>query len=298
MADVVDPDGVDSGRGHGRIAARWAYGIGAAIAALLISGVVNIWFAGPTTRAEKATEKKLDDTEQKNTPAFTARIKEEDPGDWPLYVLDRPLSETEKKKLLLLSGGDPHSLAEPRAAQRYLRKLGAVTASRNTTYSIALFGERKFALSITDMHAKIIKCRKPQAVTVIDFISQGNSSVSSVFFDLAEVNGPARVTDLDGGRHGEPYFKSMKIDLGEGESPGALRVSAESPEETCEWVIVAEYRNSQGVFKAEIKNSNNKPFVAVGIPKNYKEWWTRVPYEGGYWQICDPADKCTGGPSR
>ncbi|WP_139062011.1 hypothetical protein [Streptomyces sp. W007] len=298
VADVVDPDGVDSGRGHGRIAARWAYGIGVAGAALLISGVVNIWFAGPTTRAEKATEKRIEDTEQKNTPAFTARIKQEDPGDFPLYVLDRPLSETEKKKLHLLVGGNRHSLAEPRAAQRYLRRLGAVTDSRSTAYSIALFSERKSVLSITDMHAKIIKCRKPQAVTIIDFISQGNSGVSSVYFDLAEVNGPARVSDVDGGRRGEPYFTSMKIDLGEGEAPGALRVSAESYKETCEWVIVAEYRNSQGVFKAEIKNSNNKPFVAVGIPKNYKEWWTRIPYEGGYWQICNPAEKCTGGPNR
>lgn len=298
MADVVDPDGVDSGRGHGRIAARWAYGIVAAIAALLISGVVNIWFAGPTTRAEKATEKKIEDTEEKNAPAFTARIKQEDPGDWPLYVLDRPLSEAEKKQLHLLVGGDQHSLTAPRAAQRYLRKLGAITDSVNTTYSITLFSERKSALSITDMRAKIIKCYKPQTVTVIDFITQGNSSVSSVYFDLTEVNGPARVSGVDEGRRGEPYFASMKIDLGERETPGALRVSAESYGETCEWVIVAEYRNPQGVFKAEIKNSNNKPFVAVGIPKNYREWWTRIPYDGGYWSICNPAKKCTGGPSE
>lgn len=298
LAEVVDPDGVQSGHSGRKIAARWVYGVVAALLALLVSGVVNIWFTGPTVRAEKDAEKKVEDTEEKGTDPFVVRIREEDPGDWPTYVLSRPLTESEKRKLRSFGPGAPGSFVESRAAKRYLETLGARPYSRDMTYSLTFFSARKSPLSITNLRARKLRCTEPDTVTVIQFISQGNSSVATVYFDLREPDFPALTADTDGGHHDEPYFNHNRIDLGADVTPGALRVSGWSDEKTCEWDIQAEYRNADGVFETTIENTGGKPFVALGISRKYREYWTRIPYDGGYWEVCGPVADCTDEQER
>ncbi|MCX5077669.1 hypothetical protein OG321_34895 [Streptomyces sp. NBC_00424] len=300
VANVIDPEGVEAGRSNKRIAVRYIYGIVAALVALLVSAVVGIWLIEPTVKAEKAVEKELEEAEEKNTSPFVVRATEEDPGDWPKYALSRPLKDEERKKLETFGPtADRHSLTQSRAARKYLKEIGAKPLSNDMVYSLAFFSERKSPLSITNLRAEVLDCVEAKAVTIIDFINQGNSSVSSVYFNLAESAAPARIADED--NRDEPYFKYSKIDLGAGETPGALRVSGRLEElhsKDCQWNIQADYRNSQGEFKATVENANRDPFVALGVSENYQEYWTRVPYDGGYWQVCKPTKECTSRPER
>ncbi|WP_143201290.1 hypothetical protein [Streptomyces uncialis] len=251
-----------------------------------MAAAIDVWLTEPAVRAQKSAEKKLEDSKEKTTPPFVIRIREEDPGDWPIYVLDRLLTEEERRKLAAFGPSDRHSLVESRAARRYLDSIGAKLESSHMTHSMTFFSEKKSPVSITNMHAKKVRCTKPKTVTIIHFITQGNSSVSSVNFELSEPNPPAMISDSEDEHNQQPYFNHHRIDLGASQTPGGLRVTGVSQEMTCEWNIQAEYRNTEGVFKTTIEDSDGDPFIAVGLSRDYQEYWTRIPYDGGYWQVC------------
>ncbi|MFI8437269.1 hypothetical protein ACIGJO_26715 [Streptomyces sp. NPDC079020] len=288
MFEVVDPEGVESGRRKGKIAARWFYGIAVALVALVSAAAVNIWLTEPTVKAQKSAEKKVEEGEEERTPPFVARVKKEAPGEYPTLVLDRLLTETERKKL---QGIHNTGIPSTRPWRVYLESLGAVLYSGDEMFSLTLFSEKKSGLSVTNMRAKKLRCFDAPGVTVFVLPPQGSSSVDQVYFPLPESDTRARMEVPDGENNGEPYFEHYKMDLGAGQSAGGLRFSALTEGESCEWNIEAEYRNVEGIF-TEVIDNDGEPFVARGVPEDFEEYWIFFAGERR-WDICRRPDRCS-----
>ncbi|WP_431934649.1 hypothetical protein [Micromonospora sp. RP3T] len=150
---------------------------------------------------------------------------------------------------------------------------GAAIWLHSTTFKMNLFSERTTQLSITDMRAVNVSCQPSSAKTVVESLPQGEAQYAGVLFDLTVADSTPFVTDA-GSDQGQPYFSRRKIDLGDGMSPGGLRVEAAVKDQSCSWEIEARYRDSTQQDHEVTLRDGDKPFFSEALPKQPEQYWT------------------------
>ncbi|QKW50232.1 hypothetical protein [Streptomyces buecherae] len=222
-----------------------------------------------TTRHAKEVEEKID----QEGPAFTASVREEEVGldGGVVIVMDRPLTPTESEALTeadLRKGDDDKrfdELVRSHAGERL-----NVPAGRTDQYTrvwlMDLFSDRAAGLSVVGMRAKDLKCEPASAKTVLHTPSQGAGTYEGMWFDLSKNPSPT-IADRSDKHFGEPFFSYKKIDLGNGASPGGLRVEVTSGVKDCDWVFEVEYRDAKGTHTQRIMNGE-KRFTIAGHPEH------------------------------
>jgi hypothetical protein len=235
--------------------------------------------ADSRVKDEKDAEQSLDQAEQ----PFTAAAMYDESGidNWKL-ALDRPLTAAEQNKLTSLRPSADGDFTE---AWRYLRSLGGrilrypsllnagppegygSLGAESTIFKLNLFSNRDSNLSIVDMRPSDVTCHEPSAKTVVAFPPQGGAAYEGILYNLMDKDFGPIITD-EGDDQGQPYFSRRKIDLGNGESPGGLRVEALVRAKTCEWKIQATYQDAYGGSEKHVVTIQNgkKPFVAEAVP--------------------------------
>jgi hypothetical protein len=143
-----------------------------------------------------------------------------------------------------------------------------------------LFSDRTAGFSVVGMRAKDLRCRPASAKMVVLSPSQGGGSYEGMLFDLSE-SAPPIITGEGEEHFGEPYFSYKKIDLGNGATPGGLRVEVTSGTKDCDWVFEVEYRDTKGVHVQEIRNGKEK-FTIDGLPAHPEQLFVLSPATGRF----------------
>ncbi|MEU1436448.1 hypothetical protein ABZ438_20555 [Streptomyces sp. NPDC005786] len=224
-----------------------------AVLSLLGGALVGYYMITPSVNKENDSNKGYDASQV----PFTASVQAElgDPRqDW-VMVLDRELSPDETRKLT--------SSTDPSATSAYLKSLGGrlltyasylehapeqykqLTSTGRTeitnNFKLRLLSTRSAPLVIDDWEATNVTCRPSTAKAIVGYPSQGGVAYQGIRVHVPPRGGEPVLTDDDEGQ-GEPYFDTHMIELGNGQSSGALRVEAiAQPGQTCDWSIKVHY---------------------------------------------------------
>ncbi|MFZ3596912.1 hypothetical protein [Streptomyces sp. BH104] len=216
-----------------------------------------------------------DDKVDREGPAFSGHVRLD--TQYPEATLfDSPFSAREKQKLV----GPPHDL-------RYLSKRPGArgvsysdvvhTAMRvqhpgfSETWLIDLISDRKAALAINKLQVTGLKCTPARATTAIIERGEGGGSYEGMLFDLDRSTSAPLITGDTEKHYGEPFFRYKKIDLGNGATPGGLRLQVTSGTKDCTWkAFRATYVDSEGTHHQDITNGG-KLFRVHGIAARPKQ---------------------------
>ncbi len=181
------------------------------------------------------------------------------------FVLDRTLTPSE------IAGLEQRNGVDGQAVWDYLRPLGARIVSDNwatgprMTFKMVFLSDLSSSLSIQSMQPVKIACTESQAVTVVDFASEGDDAVPTVEFSLLKPDVPLAGVNGDGVATG-PYFSSHQIDLGAGTTPGALDIQATGESgKSCSWRFSVGFATASGSSTQIVENAG-KPFVIEAAP--------------------------------
>jgi hypothetical protein len=247
--------------------------------------LTEIWTAKPRAEAQQDAVREIDQAR----PPFTSTADyDTSPPEFWKIVLDRTLTGGEQATLESIPFDDQFG----RRVWEFLRPLGGRLLryptsmlqpppsfdpglafwSDSTTFNMNLFSERNSQLSITDMRAVNVSCRPPSANTIVEFPPQGEAEYSGILFDLTSTDPAPFITD-PGDDQGQLYFSQRKIDLGGGLAPGGLRVEAMVRDESCNWEILAKYRDSSTQNGEVVLRDGDKPFFAEALPTEPEQYW-------------------------
>ncbi|MFF2654638.1 hypothetical protein [Streptomyces sp. NPDC058045] len=92
-----------------------------------------------------------------------------------------------------------------------------------------------------------------------------------MFFNREHPAGAPRITGDSERHYGEPFFRYKKIDLGNGATPGGLRVQVTSGTKDCTWkAFRVTYVDSGGTHTQDITNQGHE-FKVHGISAHPKQ---------------------------
>lgn len=188
------------------------------------------------------------------------------PVDSPwAFVLDHPLTSSQIAGLEQLDGTDGQAVWD------YLRTFGARIASVNwetgprMTFKMLFLRDNSTSLSIQSMQPVKISCTVSTAVTVINFVTEGDDAVPTVEFSLLKPDVPLAGVNSEGVSTG-PYFGSHQIDLGAGTTPGALDVQATGESgKSCSWRFKVGFATASGQ-STQMVDDAGKPFTIEAAP--------------------------------
>ncbi|MFD3353092.1 hypothetical protein [Streptomyces fradiae] len=300
---------------------RWRYvalagtlALGLFLAANLAPVVVGLLTAGIAAQVQKEAERDADG----RLPPFTAETSYESYGefgtsfpDGASIVLDRVLTPDEQARLTSLDFRDQWF---HRKLWELLEPLGArvVTMPSNVpggpslkgrwarTFQLKLHSDRARELSIVDLRAEVEECSPPTARTVVFLGSGGSAAIQGMVWYLASGVDVPLISDEDAPHVGQPFFRYHQIDLGDGASPGALRVESVVDEESCRWSIDATYTDTEGSHGPVRITHDGKPFFTEAVPRNaHLQFHVDLGLTGGLPWMCSGAAataRCTVTP--
>lgn len=206
---------------------------------------------------------------------FTTSVQTElgDPRqDW-VVVLDRELTEGEARKLtssddasaafayLKSLGGRVLNYASymENAPEQYTQLTPTGAMELSSTFKLRLLSTRSAAVVIDDWKATGVTCGPSAAKTVVGYPSQGGVAYQGIRVHVPPRGGEPVLTDDDDGQ-GEYYFDTHTIEVGNGQSSGAMRVEAIAPPgQSCEWGIKVHYIDAyQDGRWLQLKDSEGK----------------------------------------
>lgn len=270
------PGILESPPGQRRRKVLWTLASGAVVGLLawLVPAALDYLATEPTTRHSKQVEETLD----REGPAFTTSTRVDPDPLYMAYVLDRPLTRSEVATFLDSGRDGPNFEAVKELAATHdghgLEDSGWDKADGySSSWLIDLFSDRSAGLAITGVRTKDLRCGPAAAKTVILVRPEGGGAYDGIHFNLSEPKTPYSLSPDD--YFGTPYFSHKKIDLGNGAKPGGLRASFSSGVQDCDFLLEAEYRDSLGVHQQTIKNASGR-FAVRGLPANPYQFflWT------------------------
>ncbi|MDF3148773.1 MULTISPECIES: hypothetical protein [unclassified Streptomyces] len=214
-----------------------------------------------------------EDTVDRQGPAFSASVRT-DTDNTEATLFDEPFSAREKQRLV----GPPKDLRPVTAAHHgrgvflhdvWNRNMGVETWGYSEAWLVDIISDRKASLVINDMRMKGLRCAPARATTVIYKLDEGGAHYNGMLFDTSRPDTPLITDDTE--HYGEPFFQHKKIDLGNGASPGGLRIQVTSGTNDCTWkAFEVTYVDSQGTHTQDITN-NGKGFAVHGIAAEQKQ---------------------------
>lgn len=267
VIESVLPDAADTDRRRRNrkilISVGWVV-VSSLVLFLLTKGVD--WL---TSEHDAKVASEADDKVDRKGPAFSASVRQDtENGEASLY--NAPFSGQEKQQILGWSR-DLRPISEGRHGRGvfYSDVWKLSTDSQWWGYSEAwladLISDRKAALVINGMRMKDVRCTPAKANTVIITRGEGQGSYDGMLFDVTRSTSVPVMTGEDEEHYGEPYFAHRKIDLGNGATPGGLRIQVTSGTKDCTWeAFEVTYVDSDGTHTQDITN-NGKGFTVHGI---------------------------------
>lgn len=134
-------------------------------------------------------------------------------------------------------------------------------------YLVDLVSDSSSMLTVTDINAVNIKCRKSTMVALVDTSSDGVSSIESVAYQLQDNREPGKglISDVENPKWGSPYFSRKTIQLGGGAEHVTLSVlGAAHPGSYCTWDLEAKFTTDDG--EEHRRKLNAKPLASEGGP--------------------------------
>ncbi|MBL1102394.1 hypothetical protein JK363_38440 [Streptomyces sp. 205] len=240
---------------------------------------------------------------------FTVSVQTElgDPRqDW-VMVLDRELTEGETRKLtssddasaafayLKSLGGRLLNYASylEHAPEQYTQRTSNGRMELSGTFKLRLLSTRSAAVVIDDWKATDVTCRPSTAKTVVGYPSQGGVAYQGIRVHVPPRGGEPVLTDDDEGQ-GEPYFDTHNIEVGNGQSSGAMRVEAIAPPgQSCEWGIKVHYVDAyQKGQWLQLKDSDGKALRirTESVPADPRQKWVfgAVPWTACHQKTEEP----------
>ncbi|MFJ5608416.1 hypothetical protein ACIQCJ_03415 [Streptomyces sp. NPDC093221] len=268
VGNVLDPDGVDSPRGTRtrRLAIIFFVAVLATLFSWFSSFGLDYLSAPTSARREKSVQDELDG---KNPPfTFNVRSEDSDGSIFPGAIVFDHVLNSEDVEILKKTNLD---------ADNSERKIMSVVHANNGTFLSAesshhgysspffldFFSDRDSSLSIVAMKAVDVHCSPAKAAAVLVIRPRGGGAVPGIMFDLPRGNLPVSVAPDK--NYGKPFFDHQKIDLGNGATPGALRVQSVAERSDCTWKIQVTHSDSSGLHTS-ILLDHKKPFKTLGIP--------------------------------
>ncbi|MFJ6936114.1 hypothetical protein [Streptomyces sp. NPDC101132] len=283
---------------------RWRYvavtlaaAFAGALGAYLVSLALDAATAETVIKVTKDAEDRVDRAEK----PFTAQVTHPDrstadadfPGVW-MIVLDHRLTAAEQERLAAIRP-ERDSKAFGRRVWALLRPLGGrliefapmipnASSAHAQRFRLTLFSDRQAGLSVKDMRARVDSCVPSSARTLVVNVPAGNSPVAGIAWDVGERSEVALVAD-DGEAQGRPFFDEFQIDLGNGQAPGGLQVTALIGNgQTCRWHIDAYYEDTEGRHPAVRIQDGGRPLVTEGPPARPRLLFQMDPKPaGGPW---------------
>uniref|UniRef100_A0AAU1ZWU5 Uncharacterized protein n=1 Tax=Streptomyces sp. NBC_00093 TaxID=2975649 RepID=A0AAU1ZWU5_9ACTN len=267
VIESVLPDAADTDRHRRnrkvRISVGWVV-VSSLVLFLLTKGVD--WL---TSEHDAKVASEADDKVDRTGPAFSASVRQDtENGEASLY--NAPFSGQEKQQILGTSRDlRPISQAHHGRGVFYTDVWRLSTDAQWWGYSEAwladLISDRKAALVVNGMRMKDVRCTPAKANTVIITHGEGGGSYDGMLFDVTRSTSVPVLTGEDEEAYGEPYFAHKKIDLGNGATPGGLRIQVTSGTKDCTWkAFEVTYVDSDGTHTQDITN-NGKGFTVHGI---------------------------------
>ncbi|MER6622612.1 hypothetical protein [Streptomyces sp. NPDC000931] len=238
----------------------------------------------------------------------SVRPEENEPNEW-VMVLDRTLTDDEIRKMqgsedvfsyLKSLGGRPLAYASflEHAPERYAQLTSSGNQELSDTFTMTVLSTRQNSVTVNDWKVTDLTCRESTAQTIVALPPQGGVTYEGVRLHLPPRAGePVRTDDEDG--QGEPYFAGGLIEVGGGQSAGALRAEVIAPPgKVCEWGIKLRYNDNyvpDGRW-VQVRNGKGEPLRirSESIPAHPRQKWVfgSVP-----WTAChekSQEDMCLG----
>ncbi|WP_327697436.1 hypothetical protein [Streptomyces sp. NBC_00459] len=279
---VPEAAGLERRARNRRIAVSLACGTVLTVLAALGARSADWLFAEHDAQVASEADDKIDHA----GPAFTASVRADawDPGDPDATLFDKPFSTEEKRTLLGMGVADIGNLWSFMKARHgrdvfYAAVRPAAMKGSSPAYSEAwlvdLLSDRQAGLVVNDLRVKGLRCTPARAVAAIDFVGQGGSGYEGMLFDLTRPDPVALAISEE--NLGKPFFAHRKIDLGNGATPGGLRIAVTSGTQDCTWKsFEATYVDSEGTHTQEITN-NGKDFTVHGIAEHSEQMFEVSP---------------------
>lgn len=270
VIETVLPDAADTDRRrrNRKILIRVGWAVVSSLVLFLLTKGIDLLTSEHDARVTSEADDKVD----RKGPAFSASVRQ-DTENAEASLYDAPFSDQEKQQIL----GPPRGL-RPFSETHHGRRVfysdiwRLATPSQWWGYSEAwladLVSDRQAALVINSMRMKGVRCTPAKANTVTITHGEGQGSYDGMLFDVTRSTSVPLITGNDEDLYGEPYFAHKKIDLGNGATPGGLRIQVTSGTKDCTWkAFEVTYVDSAGTHTQDITN-NGKDFTVHGISEH------------------------------
>ncbi|MET8130178.1 hypothetical protein ABZV67_44860 [Streptomyces sp. NPDC005065] len=140
-------------------------------------------------------------------------------------------------------------------------------SSYGQVYLVDLVSDSSSMLTVTDIKAVHIQCRRSTMVASIDTSADGVSAVESVVYQLQGNRGAANglIADIDDPKWGSQYFSRKTIQLGGGAEHQTLSVLGVAHSGSyCTWDLEAKFTTDDG--EEHRKKLNREPLASDGGP--------------------------------
>ncbi|MGW2100402.1 hypothetical protein ACWCPX_22400 [Streptomyces olivaceoviridis] len=170
-------------------------------------------------------------------------------------------------------------------------------------YFVDLVSDSSSMVTVTDIDAVNIQCRKSEMVAEISTKSEGEMPIKGLAYKLQDRRGSRNgfITDVDDSNWGKQYFDHYTIPLGGGADAQTLSVlGVANPGSRCTWDLEARFTTDDG--QQHRKKLNIKPLVTEAGPDNGpgKQHLTVTVAKLIQWQCAHgqrKPDTCVGVPS-
>ncbi|QNS06004.1 hypothetical protein [Streptomyces xanthii] len=259
--------GADRRTRNRKIYLRVGWLVASSVVLFLVTKGVDWIFSEHDAKVASEADDKVD----KAGPAFTASVKA-DTEYTEASLYDAPFTDAEKAQLV----GPPKDL-RPFAKAHHARgvflsdvwnpSMRSPWRGYSQAWLVDLISDRKAAFVINGMRAKGVKCTPAKATTVVVARGEGDGGYVGMLFDLTRSADVPLLTEPTND-YGKPYFAHKKIDLGNGATPGGLRVQVTSGTKDCTWkAFEVTYVDADGTHTQDITD-NGKPFSVHGIAEH------------------------------
>ncbi|MDT7841013.1 hypothetical protein [Streptomyces justiciae] len=264
---VPEAVGLERRARNRRIAVSLAFTAMVTVLGVLAARGTDWFFAEHDARVASEADDKIDH----EGPAFTASMRL-DTQSSEAALFDAPFSAEDKRTLLGMSKED--GKLQPFMEARHGRHvsysdvrhsaMGISYRGYSEAWLMDLLSDRQAGLVINDLRIKGLSCTPAKAVTAIEIQGQGVGGYDGMLFDLTRTD-PVPLDTAADENFGKPFFAHRKIDLGNGATPGGLRIEVTSGTKDCTWkAFEATYVDSEGTHTQEITN-DGKGFTVHGI---------------------------------
>ncbi|MBE8472325.1 hypothetical protein [Streptomyces justiciae] len=278
---VPEAAGLERRARNRRIAVSLAFTAMVTVLGVLAARGTDWFFAEHDARVASEADDKIDH----EGPAFTASVRL-DTQDTEATLFDVPFSAADKRTLLGMSMEE--GKLQPFMAAHHGRgvsysdvrspSMGISYPGYSEVWLMDLLSDRQAGLVINDLRVKGLSCTPAKATTAIERKGQAGGGYDGMLFDLTRAD-PVPLDTAADENFGKPFFAHRKIDLGNGATPGGLRIEVTSGTEDCTWkAFEATYVDSEGTHTQEITN-NGKGFTVHGISEHREQTFQLRPVE-------------------